>query len=134
MHCLLKLPLFRLFPLGSLASARLNFPPLSLINRQIEIRNKFLRRVIMRAVKKLGGKVDDITFFLTAEANKILIDLHAWTPVVMKRTAHHALPVHLVTVMLGNVSRTNLCFDFLIDSHLHHILSGPICSRFKNQT
>ena len=43
----------------------------------------------------------------------------------MERTAHHAFPVDLITVMDGNITGADLLFDLRIESQLHHLLSYP---------
>ena len=75
--------------------------------------------------KQLRSKSNHITFFLTSKADEILIDLHARCLVRMERTAHHALPVDLMTVMDGNITGADLLFDLRIESQIHHLLSCP---------
>ena len=41
----------------------------------------------------------------------------------MKRTTHHSLSVHLIAVMLGNISCAYLFFDLRIDTQSYHFLS-----------
>ena len=124
-HCLIKKLFLRPFTLGFLANARLNFRPVFRSHRQAHIFYELSCGIIGRQAKQLRGKPDHITLFLTSEADEVFIDFHAWCLVRMERTAHHALPVDLMTVMDGNITGADLLFDLRIESQIHHLLSFP---------
>ena len=108
---LLELFLLHPFTLGSPTSARLNVRPAFRSHRQAHIGDQLPGGFIGRQVKQLRGKVDHIAFLLTAEADEILIDLHARRFIFVKRTAHHTVAIDLVTVMLGHGPGADLLFD-----------------------
>ena len=122
-QCFSEKLFLRPFTLGFLANARLNFRPVFRNHRQAHIFDELSGGFIWRQAKQLRGEPDHITFFLTSEADEILIDLHAWTFIIVKRTAHHAVAVDLITVMDSNVTGTDLFFDLGVDSQKHHLLS-----------
>ena len=113
--CLIKLLLFQTLPLGSLASARRNFRYVITCYHQAHISNELSGGVIGSQAKELCGEVDHVALLLTAEADEILIDLHARFPVVMKGTAHHAVTADFVSVMLGHGAGADLLLDLGID-------------------
>ena len=113
--CLIKLLLFQTLPLGSLASARRSFRYVVTRHRQAHVSNELSSGVIRSQAKELCGEVDHVALLLTAEADEILIDLHAWFPVVMEGTAHHAVPADFVSVMLGHGAGAGLLLDLGID-------------------
>lgn len=115
-HCLLELFLLLSLLLGSRASARRSFRYVVVRHCQTHIRDELSGGVIGTQVKELRGEIDHVAFFLTAKADEILIDLHARSPVIMKRTAHHAVPVDFVSVMLSSLAGADLFLDLGIDS------------------
>ena len=48
-------------------------------HRQAHIRDELSGGIIRTQAKELRREVDHVTFLLTAEADEILIDLHAWS-------------------------------------------------------
>ena len=106
-HCLLELFFLQTLPLGSLASARRSF--------RSHIRDELSGGIIRTQAKELRRKVDHVAFLLTAKADEILIDLHARSPVVVERTAHHAVPADFVSVMLSSLAGADLFLDLGID-------------------
>ena len=122
-NCLIELLGLKLLSLGSLASARRSFRPLSGGDRQPEISGQLSGGFIRSQIKKLCREVDHVAFLLTPEADEILIDLHARIPVVMKRTAGHAGAVHFDTVSLSSLAGADLFLDLGIDPQKYHLLS-----------
>lgn len=114
--CLIKLLLFQTLPLGSLASARRSFRYVVTGHRQAHVRDELSGGFIRSQTKELRGEVDHIALLLTAEADEILINLHARFPVVMEGTAHHTVTVDFVSVMLGHGAGADLLLDLGIDS------------------
>lgn len=122
-HCLIKLLFLKSLPLGSLASARRSFRPAFRSDRQSEIGDQFSGGLIGSQGKELRREIDHIAFLLTAEANEILIDLHARCPIIMERTTGHAGAVHFDAVMLGGFAGADLFFDLGVDPQKRHLLS-----------
>ena len=114
-HCLLELFFLQTLPLGSLASARRSFRYVVARHRQAHIRDELSGGIIRTQAKELRRKVDHVAFLLTTKADEILIDLHARCPVIMKRTAHHAVPADFVSVMLSSLAGADLFLDLGID-------------------
>ena len=114
-HCLLELFFLQTLPLGSLASARRSFRYVVARHRQAHIRDELSGGVIRIQAKELRSEIDHVAFFLTAKADEILVNLHAWTPVIMKRTLHHAVPADLIAVMLSSLAGADLFLDLGID-------------------
>ena len=114
-HCLFELFFLQTLPLGSLASARRNFRYVITCYHQAHIRNELSGGIIRTQTNELHRKVDHVAFLLTAKADEILIDLHAWSPVMVERTAHHAVPADFVSVMLSSLAGADLFLDLGID-------------------
>jgi hypothetical protein len=114
-YCLIKLLLFQTLPLGSLASARRSFRYVVIRHSQGHVRYELSGGFVRSHAEELRGEVDHVALFLTAEADEILINLHARSPVVMERTAHHAVPADLVSVMLGHGAGADLLLDLGIN-------------------
>lgn len=114
-YCLLELFFLQTLPLGSLASARRNFRYVITCYHQAHISNELSGGIIRTQAKELCREIDHVSFLLTAEADEILIDLHAWSPVVVERTAHHAVPVDFVSVMLSSLAGADLFLDLGIN-------------------
>ena len=114
-HCLLELFFLQTLPLGSLASARRSFRYVVTRHRQAHIRDELSGGIIRTQAKELRRKVDHVAFLLTAKADEILIDLHARSPVIVERTAHHAVPTDFVSVMLSSLAGADLFIDLGID-------------------
>ena len=113
--CLIKLLLFQTLPLGSLASARRSFRYVVTRHRQAHVSDELSGGVIGSQAKELRGEVDHVALLLTAEADEILIDLHARLPVIMEGTPHHAVAAHFVSVMLSHGAGADLLLDLGID-------------------
>ena len=114
-HCLLELFFLQTLPLGSLASARRSFRYVVVRHRQTHIRDELSGGIIRTQAKELCREIDHVSFLLTAEADEILIDLHARSPVIVERTAHHAVPADFVSVMLSSLAGADLFLDLGID-------------------
>ena len=114
-HCLLELFFLQTLSLGSLASARRSFRYVVARHRQAHIRDELSGGIIRTQAKELRRKVDHVAFLLTAKADEILIDLHARSPVIVERTAHHAVPADFVSVMLSSLAGADLFLDLGID-------------------
>lgn len=114
-HCLLELFFLQTLPLGSLASARRRFRYVVARHRKAHIRDELSGGIIRTQAKELRREVDHVAFFLTAEADEILIHLHARSPVIVERTAHHAVPADFVSVMLSSLAGADLFLDLGID-------------------
>lgn len=121
--CLLKSFGLKLLSLGSLSSARRSFRPFCGGDRQPKIIGQLCGGFIRSKIKKLRGEINHVAFFLTAETDEILIDLHARIPVIMKRTAGHAGTVHFDAVTLCSLAGADLFFDLGVNSQISHLLS-----------
>ena len=122
-YCLLELFFLQTLPLGSLASARRSFRYVVVRHRQVHIRDELSGGIIRSHTKQLRGEVNHVAFLLASEADEILIDLHARRFIFMERTAHHALPADLMTVMLRDFAGADLFFYLGVDPQKHHLLS-----------
>ena len=120
---LLKLLFLRPFTLGFLANARLNFRPVFRSHREAHILNELSGGIIGRQAEQLRGEPDHVAFLLTAEADKVLIDFHAWSLIRMKRTAGHPGTVDFYAVMLRDFAGADLFFYLGVDPQKHHLLS-----------
>lgn len=116
-YCLLELFFLQTLPLGSLASARRNFRYVITCYHQAHIRNELSGGIIRTQAKELCREIDHVSFLLTAEADEILVDLHARSPVIVEWTAHHAVPADFVSVMLSHLTGADLFLDLGIDPH-----------------
>lgn len=114
-RCLLELFFLQTLPLGSPASARRSFRYVVARHRQAHIRNELSGGIIRTQTKELRREVDYVAFLLTPKADEILIDLHARSPVIVERTAHHAVPADFVSVMLSSLTGADLFLDLGID-------------------
>ena len=119
---LLKLLFLRPFTLGFLTNARLNFRPVFRSHREAHILNELSGGIIGRQAEQLRGEPDHVAFFLTAEADKVLIDFHAWSLIRMKRTAGHPGTVDFYAIMLRDFAGADLFFYLGIDPQAGHIL------------
>ena len=71
---------------------------------------QFLRSGVGRKPKEAGGKVNDITGGVTAEAVEIiLIQLHAGVPVLVKWAAGHAVSQYPQSVGFGSLPQWDSC-------------------------
>lgn len=114
-HCLLELSLLLSLPLGSLASARRSFRYVVVRHRQAHVRDELSGGIIRTQAEELRREADHVAFLMTAEADEILIDLHARSPVIMERTAHHTVAADFESVMLRDFAGADLLLDLGID-------------------
>ncbi len=117
-----KMPL-RPLRLGTLRRARLRAGPRSTGYRKSHIGGQLTGSLIGRQAEQERSEPDHVALLLTTEANKVLIDLHAWRFVIVKRAAHHAVPVHFIAVMFGRSAASSLFFYPRINVHCYHLLS-----------
>ena len=114
-HCLFELFFLQTLPLGFLTSARRSFRYVVARRRQAHIRDELSGGIIRTQAKELCREIDHVSFLLTAEADEILVDLHARSPVIVEWTAHHAVPADFVSVMLSSLAGADLFLDLGID-------------------
>jgi len=119
---------FRPLPLGTLRSAMLRSGPASAgTDRagyiQFHIGGQLSGSLIGRQPEQERGEPDHIALLLTAEADEILIDLHARRFIIVKRAAHHAAPADLVSVKLCGIARADLFLHFGKNAHSDYLLS-----------
>ena len=109
-HCLSEPGLVLTLQLGFLTNARLHVRLVFQTHCEAHVLDQFASGFISRQAKQFRGEPDHVTFFLTSETDEVLIDLHAWIPVIMERTAHHAVPADFVAVMLRDFAGADLFF------------------------
>ena len=114
-HCLLELFLLLSLPLGSLASARRSSWYVVVRHCQAHVLDELSGGIIRTQSEELRRETDHIALLLTAEADKILIDLHAGSPVIVERTSHHAVAADFESVMLRDFAGADLLLDLGID-------------------
>ena len=73
---------------------------------------QFLRGGVGRKPKETGGEVDDISAGTAAEAEEIiLIQLHAWMPVLVEWAAGHAVSQYPQSVGFGSLPQWDSCLN-----------------------
>jgi hypothetical protein len=82
------------------------------LHTEAEIADQLPGGILWRKAEEPFREPDYIPLFLTAEADKVLINLHARCSVIMERTAHHAAWADMESVMLGGLPGGNSSLDF----------------------
>ena len=87
-------------------------PGLLYVDPQPHVCDQLSGGFVGRQVKQSGNEMDHIPFCLAAETDKILIDLHAWRPIIMKGAPHHPAAADLKAIIFGSSLCADLFFHF----------------------
>src|SRR5699024_3464022 len=84
-----------------------------------EVFNQFSGCIKLRDSKESGSKIYHISFGSTGKTEIVLIDLHTWMAIIMKRTTCHFVPVNLDSILFCRLTSRNKCLNFLKYVHVY---------------